>query len=207
MPATEPVPDGGTPSGEVIDRFLERTRQGLATSNMLRGAWAEEIVASYLGIEIFPGAFNYFDLRTAGGFAISVKQSVGPKARFDISGRMNAWDCELADDRRLQDPKGEGWLENASGVPRQWCDIWVLAHLSGEPDLERVVEPASWRFAVVDRVWLDALGSKSIGLSGLESHGVTFVPGEDLPGRVRLAAERLGAPVNWRGDSVTVMAQ
>jgi hypothetical protein len=166
---------------------------------MLRGAWVEEIVAWYLGIEAFPGAFNYYDLRTADGFTISIKQSVGPKARFDVSGRMNAWECELAEERQAQDPKAEGWLENPSGAPQQWCDIWVLAHLDGEPDLDRVIDPSSWRFAVVDRVWLGAQPNKTLGRAGLESQGATFVGGEQLGHHVGRAAERLGSPSDWRG--------
>jgi hypothetical protein len=191
----------------VLPRFLERTRRGLAENNMLRGAWVEEIVAWYLGIDVFPGAFNYYDLRTMDGFTISIKQSVGPKARFDVSGRVNAWDCELADECRKQDEKAEGWLDNPSGLPRQWCDIWVLAHLEGEPDLERVIEPMSWRFAVVDRVRLGALPNKTIGPAGLEALRFAFVSGEDLELEVRRAAQRLGTPANWMRHGETDMVR
>ena len=58
-----------------------------------------------------------------------------------------------------------------------------------------------------DRVWLDALPNKTIGLTGLQSQGVTFVAGEDLGLHVQRAAERLGTPAQWRGEQEAVSAR
>ena len=199
------MPSSPTAS-EVIDQphpmmrsFLERIQGDLASNHMLRGAWIEEVVASYLAIDVFPGALNYFDLRTQDGYSVSIKQSIGDRARFDISGRQWAWDNELAEKLREVDPRAEGWLENESGARRRWCDLWVFAHLPGEPELGRIADPAEWRFAAVSCTWLDALSGspKSLTPKRIENEGVSFVAGEELADSVQQAGQCLDNPVTW----------
>lgn len=152
----------------------------------------EQIVASFLGIDRFPGAWNYFDLKDATGRTISVKQSVGEKARFDVSGRRNAWDQALAEERRRENPQAEGWLENEAGAPRRWCDIFVYAHLASPLTVERVHDVDEWRFAVASRATLDGLpeGTRAVSVPRLEQLGCTFAHGSQLPDAIDAADPR-----------------
>lgn len=207
MPAALTSVDESDSSNSPIDLFLERVRQDLAVNSMLRGSWVEQIVASYLGVNEFPGGFNYFDLRTHDGYSISIKHSVGVRATFDVSGRDNAWDNELAAQLRRDNPKAEGWLVNDSDGPRRWCDIWVLAHLAGEPTLDRVIDPSEWGFAVVTSDWLDGLPNKSITLGGLSARGVEFIAGDLLGEAVGLATQQLGCPRCWHDAEILESAE
>jgi hypothetical protein len=71
-------------SDAVMGRFLDRVRDDLVSNNTLQGSWAEEIVAAFLGVTALPGQWNYFDMRDTNGRTISVEQSVGPRAKFDV---------------------------------------------------------------------------------------------------------------------------
>ena len=176
-------------SDEVMERFLDRLRDDLVSNNMLRGSWVEEIVASFLGIDAFPGQWNYYDLRDANGRTISVKQSVGQKARFDVTGRKNAWDNDLAVQRRVADPKAEGWLSNPDGLPRRWCDVYVFAHLPAPVDVVRVANVDEWRFGARSAAWLDSLPAtiRSQSVQQLIYRGVDFVDGTHLRDEVAAA--------------------
>jgi len=174
-------------SDEVMARFLDRLPRDLVSNNMLRGSWVEEIAAAFLDIATFPGPWNYYDLRDAEGRTISIKQSVGPNARFDVTGRRNAWDNELAERLREMDPKAEGWLPNPEGMPRRWCDVYIFAHLPGPVDAVRVVNVDEWRFAARSRAWLDALPPtvKTQSVRRLAAREVDFVHGDQLRDQIR----------------------
>jgi hypothetical protein len=173
-------------SSAVMDRFLSRVRGDLVMNNVLRGAWVEEIVAAFLGIDNLPGQWNYYDMRAEDGRTISVKQSVGRAARFDVTGRANAWDNELAAQLRRADPKADGWLPNPAGLPRRWCDVYVFAHLADPVDAVRVGDIDAWRFAARSRAWLDELPvtAKTQSVSQLVERDATFVHGNDLGSQV-----------------------
>ena len=173
---------GAVHSAKVMGLFLDRIRGELAANNTLRGPWVEEMVAAFIGITDFPGAWSYFDLRDHDGRSISIKQSVGSKAKFDVSGRRNAWDNELAVRQRLTNPKAEGWLENPTGEARRWCDLFIFGILPGDLTSERVTDVDEWRFAVRTRAELDALpiGTKSMTVRRLGVIGATFKPGIEL---------------------------
>jgi hypothetical protein len=65
-------------------QFSERLINSLEHNNVLRGSWAEEITASYLNDCKFSPQWSFFDF-TWNGQRVSVKHSVGKKARFGIS--------------------------------------------------------------------------------------------------------------------------
>jgi len=167
---------------EVMRAFLERMRADLTPHNVLRGAWVEQIVAAFLGIRDFPAPWSYFDLRDSSGRRISVKHSVGDKARFSVTGSRWAWDESLAAERRRIDKKAEVWLDNEDGTSKRWCDVYVYAHLPEPLTPERVENVDAWRFAVIPLTTLEALpeSTRTVGLARIEQIGVTWVPGDAL---------------------------
>ena len=56
----------------------------LSSNNVLRGAWAEQLVAYYLGITKMPRNWTYYDMRYDGR-DISVKHSAGSKPSFAVA--------------------------------------------------------------------------------------------------------------------------
>jgi hypothetical protein len=124
--------------------FAESQVQRLATDNMLRGAWAEFLVNSYLGADLAE-PWCYFDM-TWRSIKVSVKQSVGPTARFDVAPKQFAWDASL------KDQGYEGWRGHKGRPKQHWCDLYVFAwlqveHLAGL-SCDRVLDPKNWKFAV-----------------------------------------------------------
>ncbi len=122
----------------------------LASNNVLRGSWAEQIVAFYLDIETWPGNWCYYDLRDVNGRDISVKHSVGPRPTFKVAMSRWAWDPDLARD----DPRTEGWRGGDTNPPQYWCHAYVLAWLNAPtatPHLDDVLDADRWRFWVLSR--------------------------------------------------------
>lgn len=194
-------------SGELQSRFASRLLASLDHNNVLRGAWAEELVASYLGAETwFPPQWSYFDLRWNGA-TVSVKHSVGGKARFPVGPSAMVWDCELAAQRAMDPSKPEGWRGHQQRQPQYWCDVYAFAHLPAPLTLARVLDPAVWRFAVLSRSAMHAsfggglTRSRSATLRTLSSAGAEFCEGARLihAAQTARADRRPEVPeIDWR---------
>lgn len=162
-------------SNELQQRFSRRLLNGLVDDGVLRGSWAEELVAHYLQAEA-QRQWSYFDLRWR-THEISVKHSVGADARFDVEAKKRAWDYAHLD------ATGDGWRE--AEEPAYWCDLYVFAHLPIErdssPTLDEILEPAAWRFAVCSKAdmisWF--LGQKTASWGSLAGR-TAFVHGNEL---------------------------
>ena len=167
-------------SAELQQRFQARLLTGLHTNNVLRGAWAEEIAAHYLGDCRFPEQWSYFDLDWEGQ-KVSVKHSVGSAARFAIPRTAYAWEPDGAT------PASGAFLGSGPNDRRFWCDLYVFAwldlgHKVRVPSLEQVLEPSQWRFATLTRAQMEARfdpEARSVGRSVLAEH-TPFVPGPEL---------------------------
>lgn len=197
----------------VLD-FARRMVDDLATNNVLRGSWAEQLVAHFLGVESLPANWSYYDLRDAKERAISVKNSVGSRPSFSVA--MSTWAWE---------PKS-GWLEASGGEPRFWCDAYVFAWLeadSSAPPLDVVLDADLWRFGAVSRAQMTeafvagrATPQKTAGLSTMRAL-TEFVPGPELGELIAdfpatgipalltassLRSEELGEPIRVVSDEV-----
>lgn len=179
--------------------FAQRMVTDLSTNNVLRGAWAEQIVAHYLGIGTLPPNWSYYDMRSDDGLDISVKHSVGPRATFVVGMSQWAWDHELAAAR----PESEGWRGGDSMKPQYWCHAYVFAWLGSDdaaPPLDEVLDCERWRFAVLSRsemyrafVFGKSSPQKTVGLSTLRNL-TSFVSGADLPASLAGASDPDDAP-------------
>lgn len=181
------------PTSRLTLDFAQRMVNDLATNNVLRGSWAEQLVAHYLGLTDLPPNWSYYDMRDVSGREISVKHSVGPRASFVVTMNQWAWDHEL----HAAQPVTEGWRGGEAAEPQYWCHAYVFAWLdcdSSAPSLDIVLNSELWMFATLSRadmyrnfVLRRAQPQKSIGLSGLR--GLTsFVHGSELAasvGRIR----------------------
>lgn len=160
----------------VLD-FARRMVDDLATNNVLRGSWAEQLVAHFLGAKELPANWCYYDLRDAKDRAVSVKNSVGSRPSFSVAMSAWAWQPE------------SGWLEASGGEPRFWCDAYVFAWLhadSSAPPLDAVLDADLWRFGALSRAQMikafvagRATPQKTTGLSTLRAL-TEFVPGPEL---------------------------
>jgi hypothetical protein len=166
----------------LIAGFQKRLVDDLVVNNVLRGAWAEELVAYWLGITSFPGQWSYYDLRDIDGATISVKHSTGQNARFTVKRSKWAWDNELATRR-----PGEGWRGGYQAMPQLWCEVYVFSWLPDPIDIARIVNPATWRFAAASRADLYRHDfPASFNVSCLEMAVGAMVQGTEL----RAAVER-----------------
>ena len=183
---------------ELESQFTERMLDGLFVNNVLRGSWAEQVVAGYLGAPLsFAEQWNYFDLRW-NGVSVSVKHSVNPTARFSVARHRMAFDAELGRRRgplpyTLENP--EGWLGHEIYSFRQhWCDLYVFAWLPAKTSNAVVLDPASWQFTALSRAEMYSHfpeTAKSVGQQYLAKVGHGFVPGAEL---ATVANERLHSP-------------
>lgn len=173
--------------------FAHRMVSDLASNNTLRGAWAEQLVAHYIGIDDLPPNWSYYDMRDGAGRDISVKHSVGPNPSFSVSMNKWAWDPELRRDR----PETEGWRGGEESEPQYSCHAYVFAWLeadSSAPPLDDVLNPDRWVFAVLARSEMyrhfgrleqrpDGSGGwtfqKNVGLATLRQHAAVL-PGARL---------------------------
>jgi hypothetical protein len=167
---------------------------GLLTNNVLRGSWAEHVVAHHLGDDVeFADQWSYFDLKWH-GTKVSVKHSVNTRANFQVKRIALAWDAELASQRQPKpytEHNAEGWRGHEDADPQYWCDLYVFAWLPVMSDINTVLDPSAWRFAALSRADMYeqfAGTAKSTGRSSLATIGRGFVPGEDL---AAAATERL----------------
>lgn len=161
------------------------------TNNVLRGAWAGEIAAYYLGDCRFPEQWSYFDFDWQ-GHKVGVKHSVGSAARFAIPRTPYALESDGA-----AFPGNGASLSNNPNERRFWCDLYLFAWLDlGQkvrtpPTLDQVLEPSQWRFAILSRVQMEARFDaevRSVGRSVLAGHA-PFVDGASLP---TVASQALG---------------
>lgn len=204
----------GSSSTLVLD-FARRMVDDLATNNVLRGSWAEQLVAHFLGVESLPENWSYYDLLDANGRRISVKNSVGSRPSFSVSMSTWAWEPD------------KGWLDGSGETARYWCEAYVFAWLeaaSSAPPLDVVLDADLWRFGVVGRTQMmeafvagRATPQKTSGLSTLSTL-TDFVPGVELGGllgevpvvgnlttpatRSQQESRELGVPVRVVADEV-----
>ena len=137
-------------SDQITEAFTRRLIADLRSNNTLRGAWAEQLVAHFLGCEdrLAPN-WSYWDMRDRDGRDVSVKHSVGPKPRFSVEMSEWAWDPG-----RAGADSAPGWYTAENNAPQYWCHTYVFAWLeavTAEPPLEHILEPVLWRFAVHSR--------------------------------------------------------
>ena len=168
----------------VVQDFTRRLVNDLPSNNTLRGAWAEQLVAHFLGITELPPNWSYFDMRDPAGRDISVKHSVGKAPKFSVKTSNWAWDPTLL----ARNPASEGWYRSLNEEAHYWCHAYVFAwleHPTSEPDLDLVLDPDCWRFAVVSRGEMYSRFAvdgkptqKSVGLATLGRE--TFHPGSQL---------------------------
>ncbi len=166
-----------TSSRTLVLEFARRMADDLDTNNVLRGSWAEQLVAHFLEVEEMPPNWTYFDLCDLDDREISVKHSAGPRPSFSVG--MSSWAWHPAD----------GWFGADGSPPQYWCHAYVFAWLEAEtstPDLDKVLDPDLWRFAVLSRAEMYGrfvggrdLPQKTTSISTLNA--VTeFVPGSQL---------------------------
>ncbi len=200
------------PTSRLMMDFARRMVEDLPTNNVLRGSWAEQLVAHFLDIPKLPSNWSYNDMRDAEGRDISVKHSVGRKPTFSVAMNKWAWDSDL----RLKEPATEGWFGGESSPFQYWCHVYVFAwlkHETSEPDLDVVLDSEQWRFAVLPREEMYSRFAprgepqqKSVGLATLTEQ--RFVAGSQLRAavsRIPLVTDALLVPprimVPWRGSS------
>ena len=76
----------GLSHSEIVATWTEKQVESLLDDNMLRGSWAEHLVAHFLEISERVPQWSYFDLKARSGTRISVKQSVH---RSEVRGGAN----------------------------------------------------------------------------------------------------------------------
>ncbi|MGH8545165.1 MAG: hypothetical protein ACREX3_16390 [Gammaproteobacteria bacterium] len=165
------------PPDTLIDLFQQRLVDDLVENNVLRGAWAEQVVWSFLRDWRFPGQWSYFDLEAPnGGSTMSIKQSAGKTPRFEVARRKWAWDNRIM-----------GWLGNEDVPAQHWCHVYIFAWLEEPLDRSRLLDPDEWLFAVLSRADMYQLeeDTKTIGIGRLRELGSPVVCGRELGGRVQ----------------------
>jgi|688.fasta_scaffold261421_1 hypothetical protein len=125
-------------------QFSERLINSLEHNNVLRGSWAEEITASYLNDCKFSPQWSFFDF-TWNGQRVSVKHSVGKKARFGISAASYGWD-----------PYEEAFIGDGKDSQAYLCDLYIFAWLpsNNHPDLlllDLIRDTSAWQFSWATR--------------------------------------------------------
>lgn len=170
--------------------FAQRMVEDLSANNVLRGSWAEQLVAHYLNIEDLPPNWSYYDMRLDDRIDVSVKHSVGRKPSFSVEMATWAWDPGLA----VKSENGQGWRGGLDADPQYWCQVYVFAWLEAEeaaPPLDDVLDAEKWRFIGLSRnqmynafVLGRAAPQKTAGITTLQALA-PLVPGFDLAEVVR----------------------
>jgi len=160
----------------IVASWAEKQVQSLVDDNMLRGSWAEHLVAHFLDISDRVPQWSYFDLIDSNGLRISVKQSVSTSPRFAVGRTVHAWSPTHGADGQ--------WLPNGD-ENGYWCDAYVFAWLNQaqrDATLEEILDPDRWLFAALSRSEMIAL------FPGDVDHGV--VAGQRTAGVNTLGRER-----------------
>jgi hypothetical protein len=175
----------------LVAAWTEKQVESLIDDNMLRGSWAEHLVAHFLEISERVPQWSYFDLQDRSGTRISVKQSVSIAPRFAVARTAHAWSPSRG-------AEGE-WLPVGDGYG-YWCDLYVFAWLNraqSEVTLDEIIDPGTWLFAALSRGEMAELfpgsiedgvvsGQRTAGLSALGRE--RFRSGREL----RSAVDALG---------------
>ena len=176
------VSPGPSHSG-IVAAWTEKQVESLLDDNMLRGSWAEHLVAHFLGISERVPQWSYFDLKDRSGTRISVKQSVSIAPRFAVARTAHAWSPSRG-------AEGE-WLPVGDGCG-YWCDVYVFAWLNraqSEVTLNEIIDPDAWLFAALSRSAMAELFPGTVmdgavsgqGTAGLSALGRDrFRPGTEL---------------------------
>lgn len=206
--------------------FAQRMVTDLATNNVLRGSWAEQLVAHHLGIDAdeLPPNWSYYDMRTARNQDVSVKHSTGVNPKFSVEMRQWGWDHKLQGSEESRD----GWRGADSQPPQYWCHAYVFARLNSDsgPTLDEVLDLTCWEFAALSREQmyrafvLNRSGARKTAGLGTIAAMSPFGPGEELADAIasmpidetdpdvppRFMAPypgiRLGVPVNQEVETV-----
>ncbi|HVM36265.1 MAG TPA: hypothetical protein VM784_13110 [Actinomycetota bacterium] len=179
MSSSSAVEDSPEP---LIGLFQRRLVDDLVENNVLRGAWAEQVVWNFLRDWRFPGQWSYFDLEGPdGGYTMSVKHSAGKAPRFEVARRKWAWDNRIM-----------GWRGSDDVPPQHWCHVYIFAWLEEPIEHSRLIDPNQWRFAVLSRADMYQLpeDSKTVGIARLRALGSPVVHGRELPARVQTVLAR-----------------
>lgn len=192
-PRTSASQELGSSSDALVDRFMRRLIDDLVENNVLRGAWVEEIVSSFLPGWTFPGAWSYFDLLDPmGQRTLSVKHATGSKPRFIVARKKWAWDNRIAGRDGY-----EGWRGDEGCSPQHWCDVYVFAWLEGALERTLVMDVGAWKFAVLSRNSMyehfdDRCKTATVGrIREIAGEGVA---GSDLQGAVDAALTEPSRP-------------
>ena len=168
------VPQGGH-SQPLLTGFQQRMVDGLALNNVLRGSWAEEVVAHFLQACDFSEQWSFYDFIWE-RHLVSVKHSTGPKANFSVGRKKSGWA-----------PSSAGFGDEASlgndvDGPQYWCDLFVFAWLPNRPTQVTVLDVHEWKFAIATKEEMEATfgpTSKTAGPSTISAL-CEFVPGADF---------------------------
>lgn len=87
--SSQPHASGGD-THSLLAGFQQRMVDGLALDNVLRGSWAEEVVAHFLEDCKFSEQWSFYDFMWEGQ-RVSVKHSTGPAARFSVQRKRFGW--------------------------------------------------------------------------------------------------------------------
>lgn len=158
----------------LINLFQQRLVDDLVENNVLRGAWAEQVVWSFLRDWRFPGQWSYFDLEAPNdGYTMSIKHSAGKAPRFEVARRRWAWDNRIM-----------GWLGNDDVHAQHWCHVYTFAWLDAPLERTRLLDPNQWRFAALSRADMYQLqeNSKTVGIGRLRELGSRSSTVESSPG-------------------------
>ena len=156
-------------------QFSDRLINSLEHNNVLRGAWAEEITASYLKDCQFSPQWSFFDF-TWNGQRVSVKHSVGKKARFGVSAASYGWD-----------PHEEAFIGDGKESRTYLCDLYLFTWLpsNDDPDLsllDLIRDTSAWQFSWATKLEMMkefVNGQKTASHSTINSIR-EFVPGHQL---------------------------
>ena len=159
----------------LVAGFQQRMVDGLALNNVLRGSWAEEVVAHFLQGCQFSEQWSFYDFMWE-GHLVSVKHSTGPKANFSVGRKKSGWA-----------PGSEGFgdevfLGNDTDGPQYWCDLFVFAWLPNRPTQETVLDVHAWKFAIATKTEMEATFGPTSKIAGPNTISALceFVPGADF---------------------------
>jgi hypothetical protein len=184
---SEQPPQANATGGDahsLLAGFQQRMVDGLALNNVLRGSWAEEVVAHFLQGCQFSEQWSFYDFMWE-GHLVSVKHSTGPKANFSVGRKKSGWAPSSAEFGE------EVFLGNGTDGPQYWCDLFVFAWLPNRPTQETVLDVHEWKFAIATKTEMEASFDPTTKSAGPSTIGAlcAFVPGADFRS---LALNKLG---------------
>jgi len=172
--SSQPHASGGD-AHSLLAGFQQRMVDGLALDNVLRGSWAEEVVAHFLEDCKFSEQWSFYDFMWE-GHRVSVKHSTGPAARFSVQRKRFGWAPSSVEFGE------EVFLGSDAEGPQHWCDLFVFAWLPNRPTQETVLDVHEWKFAIATKTEMEASFDPTTKSAGPSTIGAlcAFVPGTDF---------------------------